>query len=176
LDSPNRRCFALSRRFGLPLSSALYGNGMKKYSYPLTVIMLIVGFNAVMYFGRHGNMKLIILAVILSALIYTILFKNVGLKLIKNKGYLVALGALGPLLVFVNDKISFAYAVVGLLLLSAVQFNVMFTGKPSWFFIGGDPLHKFGERQQLVVNIGLCMLVSVAVTFFIKVLWLANAI
>jgi hypothetical protein len=88
----------------------------------------------------------------------------------------LACGLFGIALTIVNVLVAGIYAIIGLVLLVITQMIILSHSKPLWILIGGNPLQKLNDKETKVAAIGLAMILSVALTFFIKVLWLSNSV
>jgi len=149
---------------------------IKKFAYPISIILLLVAFNISMFLVVDNKMSLSVSIGILILLLALVVLKNRTFKLNGSKNRIIGLGLCGVAITIINVKVAIAYAVIGLFLLTITQFNIMINGKPGWLPIGGNPLHKLNQKESVITGIGLIMLLSVALTFFIKVIWLANTI
>ena len=149
---------------------------MKSIIYPATVTALIIAFNAVMFMPITGDTKISLIICILLLLLAIVIFKNKTIKVKTNVSLYLSLGLTGIALTFIKLEVAFVYAGLGLILLTITQLKIAFQGKSSWFLVGGDPLHKLNTEELNLAGLGLTMILSVMLPFFIKVAWLTNAI
>ena len=113
---------------------------------------------------------------ILILLLALIVYKNRRFNFSENKKRLLAVALAGVALTIIKVEVAFVYAIIGLFLLTMTQLKVLIKGKPIWYLTGGNPLHKLDEDESKLAGLGLSMMLSVALAFFVKVLWLSNAI
>ena len=149
---------------------------IKKIAYPAAVILLIVAFNLTMFMDIQNKLGVSVSIGILVLLLALVIFNNRTFKFKGDKNQFFALGLLGVALTIINVEVAFIYAIAGLLLLVATQLKIMLNGKPIWLLTGGNLLHKLNAQESKVASKGLTMMLSVALTFFIKAVWLSYVI
>jgi|SRR5450759_197247 hypothetical protein len=147
-----------------------------KYIYIAAIVILIAAFNLTLIEVVKGRQGWTYSVGILIALLALIAFRNRTLKLNKNNSLILACGLFGIALTIVNVLVAGIYAIIGLVLLVITQMIILSHSKPLWILIGGNPLQKLNDKETKVAAIGLAMILSVALTFFIKVLWLSNSV
>ena len=149
---------------------------IKKLIYPVAVILLITAFNLSLFVAIKNKQDLSISVGILILMLALVVFRNRTFNFKGNSNQIISLALGGVAITIVNVMVGLAYAIVGLLFLVATQLRIISNGNPIWFFTGGNPLHKLDEQESKIAGIGLAMILSVALTFFIKVVWLANTV
>ena len=149
---------------------------MSKYLYSLLVVLLIVAFNISMFLSIKHGQGIVYSIALLITLLTVVVFRNRKISLNPDRRVFLSLGAGGILLTIIKVEVAAAYAVIGLFILMATQFRIAVKGKPIYLLFGGNPLHKLDVKETKMAGAGLSMLISVVLTFFIKVIWLANAI
>lgn len=147
-----------------------------KYIYIAAIVLLIAAFNLTLIDVVKGRQGWTYSVGILIALLVLIAFRNRTLKLNRNNSLILACSLFGIALTFFNVMVAGIYAIIGLVFLVITQMMMLSHSKPIWILFGGNPLQKLDEKETRVAAIGLAMILSVALSFFIKVLWLLNSV
>ena len=140
------------------------------------MILLIAAFNLTLIEVVKGHQGWTYSIGILIALLALIAFRNRTIRLNKNNSLILACSLFGIALTIVNVLVAGIYAIIGLVILVITQMMILSHSKPLWSLIGGNPLQKLNDKETKFAAIGLAMILSVAITFFIKVLWLSNSV
>lgn len=149
---------------------------IKRFIYPFVLILVILTLNLSMVHAIKNNPDPYISVGILILLLAWIVFKNRTFRFNQRHRIISAVALVGVALTTLLLEVALAYAIAGLGLLVITQVRIMRKSKPVWLVMGGNPLHKLEGDDAMYASIGLSMLASVGVTFFLKVLWLANTI
>ena len=147
-----------------------------KYIYIAAMVLLIAAFNLTLIEVVKGHQGWTYSIGILIALLALIAFRNRTIRLNKNNSLILACSLFGIALTIVNVLVAGIYAIIGLVILVITQMMILSHSKPLWSLIGGNPLQKLNDKETKFAAIGLAMILSVAITFFIKVLWLSNSV
>jgi len=109
-------------------------------------------------------------------LVLVIVLRNRKVHAERTRNRILLLSALGAFVTVVDLRVGFAYSIIGLLFLMATQLRILAGGHQGWWLIGGNPAHKLDETESKMATYGLSMVLSVALTFFAKVIWMSTSI
>jgi hypothetical protein len=144
-------------------------------TYIAAIALCILGFNFALLTQVKTGKGLPIAIVCLVILFALVVFRNRNLHLTQS-GRVAAFSLVGVALTATSDIAALVYALIGLLALMLVQLRVIARGDQKWLLVGGNPLHKLDTVELAWTKIGLSMLASVALAFFIKVAWVVYAV
>lgn len=149
---------------------------MRKLTYPVVLLLLILAFILSMLQVIKNKTDPDLSIGILISLLALVIFKNRKAKLRQSTLLQMLVALAGSALSFLQTEVALAYAMVGLGLLVVTQIRIMKKSKTAWLVIDGNPLHKLEGEDAKYASLGLSMLLSVAVTFFLKVVWLSSTL
>jgi hypothetical protein len=147
-----------------------------KLAYAAAIVALIASFNVALVLNIKDGVSILYAAGSLAALVALIVFRRWGEVISKPIRSLFALAIIGVIVTLVSHVLAVTYAVAGLLMLTVLQGKTMISAKGRELATGKFLFHSYEGESKRLASYALAMMLSVALTFFIKVLWVASGI